>query len=98
MRVIYTSKGISKKFGVRVIYRKIRYISPIFMGKEIRPFKMGPTGFPETSVITTIHCIISQKSAISHQGGVYNRGMNGEKRHARTVLVGKSKCMTIWKI
>ena len=25
MRVIYTSKGMSKKFGVRVIYRKIRY-------------------------------------------------------------------------
>ena len=25
MRVIYTSKGLSKKFGVRVIYRKIRY-------------------------------------------------------------------------
>ena len=23
MRVIYTSKGISKKFGVRIIYRKI---------------------------------------------------------------------------
>ena len=29
MRVIYTSKGTSKKFGVRVIYRKIRYfVSP----------------------------------------------------------------------
>ena len=27
MRVIYTSKGMSKKFGVRVIYRKIRYLS-----------------------------------------------------------------------
>ena len=26
MRVIYTSKGTSKKFGVRVIYRKIQYI------------------------------------------------------------------------
>jgi len=26
MRVIYTSEGMSKKFGVRVIYRKIRYI------------------------------------------------------------------------
>ena len=26
MCVIYTSKGMSKKFGVRVIYRKIRYI------------------------------------------------------------------------
>ena len=26
MRVIYTSKGMSKKVGVRVIYRKIRYI------------------------------------------------------------------------
>ena len=26
MRVIYTSKGMSKKIGVRVIYRKIRYI------------------------------------------------------------------------
>jgi hypothetical protein len=26
MHVIYTSKGMSKKFGVRVIYRKIRYI------------------------------------------------------------------------
>ena len=26
MRVIYTSKGMSKKFGVRVIYRKIRYL------------------------------------------------------------------------
>jgi hypothetical protein len=26
MRVIYTSTGISKKFGVRVIYRKIRYL------------------------------------------------------------------------
>jgi len=25
MRVIYTSKGMLKKFGVRVIYRKIRY-------------------------------------------------------------------------
>jgi len=25
MRVIYTSKGMSKKFGVHVIYRKIRY-------------------------------------------------------------------------
>ena len=25
MGVIYTSKGISNKFGVRVIYRKIRY-------------------------------------------------------------------------
>jgi len=24
MRIIYTSKGKSKKFGVRVIYRKIR--------------------------------------------------------------------------
>ena len=27
MRVIYTSKGMSKKFGVRVIYRKIRYMN-----------------------------------------------------------------------
>jgi hypothetical protein len=26
MRVIYTSKGMSKKFGVRVIYRKTRYL------------------------------------------------------------------------
>ena len=26
MRIIYTSKGMSKKFGVCVIYRKIRYI------------------------------------------------------------------------
>ena len=26
MRVIYTSKGMSRKFGVRVIYRKIRYL------------------------------------------------------------------------
>jgi hypothetical protein len=26
MRVIYTSKGKSKKFGVRVIYRKILYV------------------------------------------------------------------------
>jgi hypothetical protein len=26
MRVIYTSKGMSKKLGVRVIYRKIRYL------------------------------------------------------------------------
>jgi ABC-type molybdate transport system ATPase subunit len=26
MLVIYTSKGMSKKVGVRVIYRKIRYI------------------------------------------------------------------------
>ena len=26
MRVIYTPKGMSKKFGVRVIYRKIRYL------------------------------------------------------------------------
>jgi len=25
MHVIYTSKGMSKKFGVCVIYRKIRY-------------------------------------------------------------------------
>jgi hypothetical protein len=25
MRVIYTSKGMSKKFGMRVIYQKIRY-------------------------------------------------------------------------
>jgi hypothetical protein len=25
MRIIYTSKGMSKKFRVRVIYRKIRY-------------------------------------------------------------------------
>ena len=25
MHVIYTSKGMSKKFGVRIIYRKIRY-------------------------------------------------------------------------
>jgi CMP-N-acetylneuraminic acid synthetase len=24
-RIIYTSKGTSKKFGVRVIYRKVRY-------------------------------------------------------------------------
>ena len=31
MRVIYTSKGMSKKFGVRVIYRKIRYLkTPAF--------------------------------------------------------------------
>jgi hypothetical protein len=29
MRVIYTSKGTSKKFGVRVIYRKIRYIDVV---------------------------------------------------------------------
>ena len=26
MHIIYTSKGMSKKFGVRVIYRKIQYI------------------------------------------------------------------------
>jgi hypothetical protein len=26
MRVIYTSKGMSKKFGVRVIYRKLQYM------------------------------------------------------------------------
>jgi hypothetical protein len=26
MRVIYTSKGLLKKFGVRVIYRKIQYV------------------------------------------------------------------------
>jgi hypothetical protein len=26
MRIIYTSKGMSKRFGVRVIYRKIQYL------------------------------------------------------------------------
>jgi hypothetical protein len=40
MRVIYTSKGMSKKFGVRVIYRKIRYIITWiqFMIKDIYNF------------------------------------------------------------
>jgi hypothetical protein len=30
MRVIYTSKGMSKKFGVRVIYRKTLYFKYLF--------------------------------------------------------------------
>src|SRR5215470_10942934 len=37
MRVICTSKGMSKKFGVRVIYRKIRYLVFLLtMGEERR--------------------------------------------------------------
>ena len=33
MRVIYTSNGMSKKFGVRVIYRKIRYLKYVIKFK-----------------------------------------------------------------
>jgi hypothetical protein len=35
MRVIYTSKGTSKKFGVRVIYRKIRYLGHLLSARGI---------------------------------------------------------------
>jgi hypothetical protein len=35
-RVVSTSKGMSKKFGVRVIYRKIRYIKMCFWKKLYR--------------------------------------------------------------
>jgi hypothetical protein len=35
MRVIYTSKGMSKKFGVRVIYRKIRYMKQDAMSHSL---------------------------------------------------------------
>ena len=35
MRVIYTSKGMSKKFGVRVIYRKIRYLGHLLSARGI---------------------------------------------------------------
>ena len=35
MRVIYTSKGMSKKFGVRVIYRKIRYFFTILKARTV---------------------------------------------------------------
>jgi len=38
---------------------------------------METLGFPETSVITIMRCVISQKSAISHQVGLYKRGTNG---------------------
>ena len=43
MRVIYTSKGISKKFGVRVIYRKIRYIE-MQAQQNIKTFCLLPRG------------------------------------------------------
>ena len=36
MSVIYTSKGMSKKFGVRVIYRKIRYLLFIIFHYDVR--------------------------------------------------------------
>ena len=36
MRVIYTSKRMSKKFGVRVIYRKIQYFEFMFLALGIQ--------------------------------------------------------------
>ena len=44
MRVIYTSKGMSKKFGVRVIYRKIGkchrfYIGKVFLGHAAKAYR-----------------------------------------------------------
>ena len=42
MRVIYTSKGMSKKFGVRVIYRKIRYIHIMTHSDMFSPEKAFP--------------------------------------------------------
>jgi hypothetical protein len=52
MRVIYTSKGMSKKFGVRVIYRKIRYIWNVsiymaFVMADIKIFKLVLRLLPE---------------------------------------------------
>jgi hypothetical protein len=41
MRVIYTSKGMSKKVGVRVIYRKIRYFLNIWYRCHINGHKNG---------------------------------------------------------
>ena len=40
MRVIYTSKGMSKKFGVRVIYRKIRYLNSSVTTKSARDVQL----------------------------------------------------------
>jgi uncharacterized protein YqgQ len=35
MRIIYTSKEMLKKFGVRVIYRKIRYMLQLLLEASI---------------------------------------------------------------
>ena len=36
MCVIYTSKGMSKKFGVRVIYRKIRNVRYLYIKRNVK--------------------------------------------------------------
>jgi hypothetical protein len=41
MRVIYTSKGMSKKFGVRVIYRKYGNTMLIIQIKKERGVDLG---------------------------------------------------------
>jgi len=38
MRVIYTSKGMSKKFGVRVIYRKIHRARYLYIKMNVEMF------------------------------------------------------------
>ena len=56
MRVIYTSKGMSKKFGVRIIYRKIRYI---YIYIIILPFSFATDKVTKSGVVHTFSCGLS---------------------------------------
>jgi hypothetical protein len=58
MRVIYTSKGISKKFGVRVIYRKIRYFV-FFLHAVILSFKLVEKRIVQRLFLSTISCVLA---------------------------------------
>ena len=57
MRIIYTSKGMSKKFGVRVIDRKIRYfvIYTILVLNGSRPLNAIDFVFCTVNVVTYMH-------------------------------------------
>ena len=62
MRVIYTSKGMSKKFGVRVIYRKIRYIT--FLPHSCYSYQLHISCAQISICFQQIHAIISASSSV----------------------------------
>jgi hypothetical protein len=67
MRVIYTSKGMSKKFGVRVIYRKIRFIISY---RDTAKVCCGERDFTRSLV-----------KAFNRKGGMQIYSKNGREKH-----------------
>jgi hypothetical protein len=55
MRVIYTSKGMSKKFGVRVMYQKIRYLN--LPKAVLEHFVVCYDNFIPTNLMFLVPCI-----------------------------------------